>query len=355
MMERLTTHCLAACVTWITLAPATASASQQEFPVHFDLPPTAVAVPADDRDQVTITLRLSSLIQTPAVPKIDQWIVTCRPRGEDIAVVDYFPKTETSSDVSSPIQVEQSQETTRSIGIHLDGSYGHTAGGNASASSADKDRESVQYSRVAPVQAVSAAGTIDRGRGVYFKLRWTATQILEGEKQFQVTLQVPRGWRGSLMDVSVRADRHETKFGGLDEETVVLGAAEFVVAAYREGDGEALAQAQRLSNTEQDLRRLAMRASQKQPIRTLPQMLRHVVAKFDSDSDPSDTRWVNRLVTGRADPHLDKTIHKLPMPLRIAALQYADVRQEFSEMSRGTVATASDTHDHTLVGKPVLP
>ena len=354
-MERLTTHCLAACITWITFTPATASESQQAFPVHFDLPPTAAAVPTDDRDQVTITLRLSSLIQTPAMPKIDQWIVTCRPRGEEIAVVDYSPKTETFSDVSSPIQVEQSQETTRSIGIHLDGSYGPTAGGNASAASADKDRESVQFSRVAPVQAVSAAGTIDRGRGVYFKLRWTATQILEGEKQFQVTLRVPQGWRGSLMDVSVRADRHETKFGGLDEETVILGAAEFVVATYREGDGEALAQARRLSNTERDLRRLAMRVNQKEPIRTLPQMLRHVVAKFDANSNSNDTRWVNRLVTGRADPHLDKTINKLPMQLRIAALQYADVRDEFSAMSRGPVATTSDGRDQTLVGKPVLP
>ncbi|KAA1259727.1 hypothetical protein LF1_22640 [Rubripirellula obstinata] len=329
--------------------------------VHFDLPPTAAAVSDVDPAEVTISLRLSSMIQSPSMPRIDQWIVTCRPRGEGVTVVDYFPRTETGSDVSTPIQIKRSKEKSQSVGVHLDGTYPHIAGGTAAADRGEKNLESVQFDRTAPVQAVSAAGTIDRGRGVYFKLRWTATQVLEGEKLFQVTLRVPANWRGSLIDVSVRADRNEKKFGGLDQEIVTVGAANFVVATYRDGDLESQARAAELAEAEYELRNLAKTIDRQTSIRSLPQMLRHMVAKFDGDSKATDTHWVGRLISGRADPHLDKSINRLPMSLRVAALDYADCRDTFAELSRSHANAPDsnldknlDTRDQVLVAKPTL-
>lgn len=329
--------------------------------IHFDLPPTTAAIPdanpGADPNVVTLSLRLSSMIQSPSMPRIDQWIVTCRPRGEGVSVVDYFPRTETASDVSTPIQVKRSKEKTQSLGVHLDGTYGYIAGGNAAADRGEKDVESVQFDRTAPVHAVTAAGTIDRGRGVYFKLRWTATQVLEGEKLFQVTLRVPAGWRGSLVDVSVRADRNEKKFGGLDQETVTVGTADFVIATYREGDVQSQTRAAELADAEYDLRNLAKSSQHQASIRSLPQMLRHMVAKFDSDSQVTDTHWVTRLISGRADPHLDKAINRLPMSLRIAAIDYADRRDDFAELSDANspaYAQNIDQRDQVLVAKPML-
>ena len=334
-------------------SPTMNSAVAQEA-VRFDLPPTVVATTQSAPNLVTLTLRLSSMIQSPSVPRIDQWMVTCRPRGENMAVVDYFPGTETASDVSTPIQVKRSQENSQSLGIQLDGSYPHIAGATAGADVATKDSESVQFERTAPVHAVTAAGTIDRGRGVYFKLRWTATQVLEGEKQFLVTMRVPDGWRGSLFDVSVRAERTEKKFGGLDRETVTLGAADFVIAAYREGDSQAQVQASELVRAEDDLRKIAATTHVRQPIRSLPGMLRHVIAKFDADSNVAGTQWVSRLISGRADPHLDKAIVKLPMPLRLAALDYADCRDDFNHLSQSDSGSHLDQQDQVVVTKPML-
>jgi hypothetical protein len=321
--------------------------------VHFDLPPTAAATTENDPNVITFTLRLSSMIQSPSMPRIDQWMVTCHPREEGLLVVDYSPRTETASDLSTPIQTKLSQEKTQSLGLHLDSSYSHVAGATAAADNGVKNIESVQFDRTAPVHAVTAAGTIDRGRGVYFKLRWTATQVLEGEKQFQVTLRVPQGWRGSLMDVSVRADRTEKKFAGLDQETVTVGSAHFVIATYRDGDQDAYQYAIRLASAERELRTLAKTMEGHQSIRSLPQMLRHVVAKFDHDSQIADTRWVSRLISGRADPHLDKAINKLPMSLRIAALDYADCRDDFAALSQRH-SSPTDESDQVLVAKPRL-
>ena len=215
-----------------------ASASHPDW-VRFDLPPTTMAVSEEDPEIVTITLRLSSMIASPTMPRAtaprtDQWIVTCRPRTlresgdgagisrSNLSVIDYFPRTETASDVSSPIAVKQSEEQTQTTGLSVDATYHPLLQGQLGADHGSKSTSTLEFNRHAPVQAVTAAGTIDRGHGVYFKLRWTATQVLEGEKQFKITLRVPHDWRGSLIDVSVRADRTETRLGGFDQETVTL-------------------------------------------------------------------------------------------------------------------------------------
>ena len=343
-------------IVWIALL-ADSPVSRSADLVLFDLPPTAAAVSVVDPSEITFSLRLSSMVQSPSMPRIDQWIVTCRPRGEGVSVVDYSPRTETASDLSTPIKVKRSKEKTRSFGLDLDGAYGSIADANATAENGETNTESVQFDQTAPVQAVTAAGTIDRGRGVYFKLRWTATQVLEGEKLFRVTLRVPEGWRGSLMDVSVRADRNEKKFGGLDEETVTVGAADFVVATYRSGDIESQTRAIELAEAEYELRNLAKSVEHRASIRSLPQMLRYVVAKIDGDSPSNDNRWIGRLISGRADPHLDKSIRRLPMSLRIAALDYAGCRDDFTELSQaghGSIQRTCNREDHVLVAKPIL-
>ena len=49
--------------------------------VHFDLAPIVAAYPSDadplDPALVTLELRLSSMIESPKVPPIDQWMVQC--------------------------------------------------------------------------------------------------------------------------------------------------------------------------------------------------------------------------------------------------------------------------------------
>ncbi|MGI9473024.1 MAG: hypothetical protein ACR2NZ_15900 [Rubripirellula sp.] len=322
---------------WLLLAGLTTSIAHaaQRPTVHFDLPPTAAAeAVGDEMTLVTVELSLSSMIDTTEVPRIDQWLVRCQPRGKAISIADYAPRTETSSDLVSSIQVKRTEEESNSLGVGVNGNYGHAVHGNAGLDHSKKNTNSMQFDRVAPLHAVTASGTINRGRGVYFKLRWTAQQVLEGEKTFRLTLRVPATWRGGLVDVSVLAQSEKKSFAGWDRETQTLGSANFVVAVYRQGDRDAAAKARTLSDAEFALRSVIIEHRTAQKVTSIPSMLRHVAKKFELESVSTSEMWLQRLLLDRADAHMDAEIRKLPMPVRVAVLDYVDERDNFLAMHR---------------------
>jgi hypothetical protein len=315
--------------------------------VKFDLPPTVVADPAGPSDLVSIQLRLSSMIETPEPLAVSQWVVRCVPRDQAIMIADYAPRTETGSEFATPIQVKQTAEESKSAGISVDAAYGHLARANLGSDHAKKNSDSVQFDRVAPLQVVTAAGTIQRGHGVYFKLRWTATQVLEGEKTFQITMRVPPGWRGGLVDVSVIAQSESKSLAPWDRDPKTIGSAEFVVAAYRSGDHEAEQLARSVSTAELTLRELADRAALRSRGKSLPGLLQQFATKLDLEPSRDQDQWVQRLVTGRADPYFDHRIKKLPMPIRVAVLDYIDRRDEFNRLT-------GDSDQSVIAAKPAL-
>ena len=306
--------------------------------IHFDMPPTIVAAQLDSTDTgsgdsklVRCDLRLSSLIASPGVPRIDQWLVRCQPRDPQVQIVDYTPRSEFASDIEGAIQVKISDEQSSGMGISLDGDYAKVAKGGLAADQATKHIESQQFNRIAPVQSVVASGSINRGRGVYFKLRWTAQQVLEGEKSFQLTLRVPQQWRGSLIDVSVVAETEYRSFG--TNQTKTLGAAEFVVASHLVGDSNAAQLAHRVAKAEQSLHQLSHTCAVHTSPQSLPAMIRHVAAKLDLDNPRPSTNWVKRLLIGKADPYFDKEIARLPMEARVAAIEYCEARDDFKTLA----------------------
>jgi hypothetical protein len=322
-------------MTALLLCLAIVPAQASEAVIQFDLPPTMVAETVT-QDTATLTarceLRISSLIATPGTPVIDQWLVQCQPRDPAIRIVDYAPKTEADSDVEGPIQIKISDEQTGSVGLSLDGNYGHSLHGGVGADRGSKSTNSRQYNMAAQAQTVTAAGTINRGRGVYFKLRRSAHQILEGEKVFQITLRVPRHWRGSLIDVSVVAQSERKSLGGWDRQVKTLGASKFVVAAYAGGDTEAEKLSRQLAEAEQHLQDWASTQTAHRDT-SLPALLRQVAVKLELEQPEQDLRWIRRLMAGDADPYLDQEIQRLPMDVRIAVLEYCELREEFDRLS----------------------
>ncbi|NND96085.1 MAG: hypothetical protein HKN47_02010 [Pirellulaceae bacterium] len=332
----------------LTLASVVSAATFADEPViHFDLPRTIPAVAAgDDPTLVVCDLRLSSLIASPSVPQIDQWLVLCQPRDRAVQIADYAPRTELASHIDGPIQIKTTAEKSKSLGLSLEGHYGNTANGSIGADSGSKQIESRQFNQIAAVQAVTASGSINRGRGVYFKLRWTSQQVLEGEKSFKLTLRVPKQWRGGLIDVTVRAQSMQRGFAGWDKQVKTLGGAKFVVAAHRSGDSSAAQLANEVADAEHKLRQLSQQHRITGSPQTLSTMLRHVAAKLDLDSPRPSDGWITRLLTGHADPYLDREISRLPMDIRVAALDYHDARDQFASL------TGSDDHaQQTLTGE----
>lgn len=334
--------------------------------IRFDMAPTVAARPADpptiETTATTILddgvasqivqceLRLSSLIASPSVPQIDQWLVQCTPRDPAMRLVDYSPRTELSSGIEGPIQFKITDEESSSLGLNVNSSYGSIAHGNVGADSGKKNLVTQQYNQIAAVQAVTASGTINRGQGVYFKLRWTATQVLEGEKVFKLSLRVPRSWRGGLIDVNVTAQSAKKTFGGFDTQIKTLGAADFVVAAYRSGDTEATQHASELMSAEQHLRHVSRRLGRSTKPTSLPSMLRHVAAKFDLDEPPRSGNWIGRLTAGQIDPYIDREINRLPMDVRIAAIEYHDKRVAFKRLTNRSNIANSTVTDSSIAG-----
>lgn len=318
----------------VSLAPAPSASADQDPVVDFDLPAIVEARPVvtetSDSHHVTIELRLSAIIETPEMPHVDQWLVQCRPRGSEVTIVDYSPRTETASNMAGPIQVKQTLEAANAVGISVDGAYGHMIG-NAGADVSKKSIDSLQFDRVAPLHAVTASGTINRGRGVYFKLRATAQQILDGEKCFKITLEVPAEWRGGLIDVDVVAQSGRKKFAW-ERDSKTIGSQHFVVAAYRRGDQQAAELAEALTAAETSLRQIAAEHRASAP--RIPTLLKSLATKLQLDPSSSDS-WVQRLILNQADPRLDEEICDLPMPIRIAVLDYADLRDQFVSISTG--------------------
>lgn len=327
-----------------------------DFTIHFDLPPVVATKPSQsdptDPTLVTVQLRMSSMISSPEMPSIDQWLVKCQPRDQDMSIADYAPRTEASSDVSTPIQIKQTKEESQSVGVSLEGTYGHLAHGNLGSDHGKKNVSTTEFHRHAPVQAVTAAGTINRGRGVYFKLRWTAQQILEGEKVFDVTFRVPSWWRGSLLDVSVLAQAQRKTFGGLDREIKTIGAGNFVVAAYRGGDEQAGARARELADAEFALREVARSLATRGSAPSLPSMLRQVAMMLDLESNQPNGKWLPRLLVGSANPYSDREITNLPLEIRLAAIDYADSREEFAALNQNHRQLEDSDADRVIVAKP---
>jgi len=306
-------------------------------PISFDLPPVASATadPADPR-VVHVEFPLSVHVGDRSA-QVDQLSVVIRPRFAHAQLVDYSPRTLTESDIDGSIQIRRTEEDSRTIGLGLNAHY--FASGTAAADMADKQIESVEFQRRAGVRAVVTSGTIERGHGVAFKLRRTGQQVLEGEKLFAVSLEVPASWRASLIDVAVAAEHLDQQFftGAVDVKTV--GRSTFCVAIHRGGDVGAAKLASRLSRQEMRLRTIAKREPRTKGIAAVfPVSLGSVFEKRGRRDG-----WVERIIAEQADVYLDEQIAELPVSQRVAVLDYAEARDEFLDLNRTEESTGPRT------------
>ena len=326
-------------------------ASAEKPIIQFDIPPMIEAKVDNGGDRasalartVSVEIPLSSMIATPKAPRIDQWLVRIVPRDPSMVLEDYSPRTELASDYAGSIQIKQTDESSNAVGTTLHGAYGPVTRFQSGIDHGSKSTDSVQLEKIAPVQAVIASGTILRGRGVYFKLRWTSQQVLEGEKRFHLIFRVPNHWRGGLIDVSVVATTASESIAPWQREPVHLGQADFVVAVPVAGDQQARQRAVQMYRAEEELRLAAHKNAQHQSGKSLGALIRLIAQQFEFE-DESET-WMERLMANRADPHMDGDIRKLPMALRVAVLEYVEQREQFLAINRHAPRTES------VVAKP---
>ena len=305
--------------------------------IQFDMPAVVPAVDttcAGATDEITVDLVLSSLIvnasedEIQASPPLEHLVVRCALRDR-FPIVDYAPKTELQSDFATPISFSKKDERTDSFGLSINGNAPPYGAGHLGTDDSKKRSDATEFQRHAPMQAVIASGTTDRGHGVYFKFRWTAVQVLEGEKHFQVTFVVPRGWRGGLIDIDVTATATEQPLFG-PAKLKTIANQRFIVATHRQSDPAAARLALRLAELDRKLAAYANRR-ESSPTHSLADFLKRLLTS-DSTSQTHPTDWYRRVTSDRADPYVDEQIRELPMPVRVAVLDYVDAVRELTQI-----------------------
>lgn len=350
--------------------PANPFTPMSESGVRFDVPQVVEATLVDPSAPspnlggdilVNIELTLSVIVDSLAAPKIDQLLVEISPRGGSAIVTDYAPRTELASNYSGGIEVQRTDETTRTVSMGVDGRYPPAAGGSVTATQGDRNTEMMKYNRVAPMHLIAASGTTRRGRGVYFKFRSTDQQIIEGDRVLRMTLQVPASWRGELVEVMIAGDSHRTGFSsgvanltGLNSRPQRVGTGRFLVAAYRSDCPDARHSARQLADAEAAMRSHvhAIQAGEASPLSpplgNPASILRHVSRRIDwSDAFNRDlagkaTVALHMALEGSLQPHTDQDFRDLPVDSRAAFLGYLAARKEFGRVSRMTRQPATE-------------
>jgi hypothetical protein len=213
--------------------------------VAFDLPssiecrdvtPANFATANPTLKVVEAKVRISARLVEGTPAEIVEFFYVLR-TARAMRVKDYLPNTKLESAVAEDhIEVTDATEngkTTAAEAQVLLNPFG--LGGSHSQSS--KKSESSHYKQIAAKDLVLASGTIDREHGVFFRLRPSRTDSLEGGKEFAVVAIVPKGWRGGLCTISCTAKANKRSM--VSTSIVPSGSEQTQIGMYLAGDLDA--------------------------------------------------------------------------------------------------------------------
>jgi hypothetical protein len=230
---------------------------------------------------------------------------------------DFRPQTTTHSSYAGNLNVESTDEKLRSLGLAATGAVEPVKlTGNANLSS--KNGEKVRYELLPPLETLTASGTLERGTGVYFKMKSSPQHTLEGSRDFVAVLRVDEKWRGGLVAVQAQAFRKSGK---------LAGDAHFLLALHLANDPNAKDAAERLLVAEALLRKLAKHLAKDIKNNSLPTVahrLGHSLSVVDAKIDKD---WLDQVVFS-ADSTEVRGYARLPRRVREATQAFARARRE---------------------------
>lgn len=254
MLRRASFHAL----FLLAVLPATLFAAPPR--VHFDasttaecrdVTPAAFADTYPEERIIEATVRVSALLTEGREEDFAELLLVIDSPEKRLRVADFAPKTELFSDVVGTIEAKTSTEKTKNtefkLGSVFAANYGaasvqvlpsitHTLGQNNSLSET--------YQRLPSKSLALASGTIHGEHGVFFKLKRSPQNSLEGAKDYTCLFVVPKTWRGDWLVVSVQARGLNKMF--LSKTLEECGRAQILVGLYAAGDAEAKAHVERV-------------------------------------------------------------------------------------------------------------
>ncbi len=234
---------LAASATLVSLAPdAQASGPPRvRFDVTLliacrDVTPPEFAATRPGEKLLEAAFNISSLIECGKESDLDQFFYRIESPEHSLHIVDHLPRTEVASNVVGHIAVERHDESSAQLGGALGAAYPPFSKAEVSGQLGSKSGLQVRYEMLPPKELLAASGTLDRERGVFFKLRPSGQTSLEGAKQFVCVFRVPCGWRGDYIRITCQATGYRRGLVSSLDAKCPSGEASFLVGLYAEGD-----------------------------------------------------------------------------------------------------------------------
>lgn len=202
-----------------------------------DVTPTKCAAAYPDVKVIEGTIRISASLEEGTEDSIVDFTYMISSPEMRLKILDYLPNTMLESRFADDrIEVIDRVEDTDTTNLEALAGYSIFSLA-ASRSQVNRRSESNQYERIAPKALVLASGTMNRGHGVFYKLRRSNTVSLEGAKEFTFLARVPKTWRGDWCTVVCTSRANKRNL--LGNSIVSAGATRVDVGLHLTGDKEA--------------------------------------------------------------------------------------------------------------------
>lgn len=305
--------------------------------VHFDVPYVVtarditccefqLAYPHDKL--IEVKLQISSLLQEGNEADLRQYLFSIVSPQRTMTVVDYLPKTLHESPLAGNVAIEKNHQKTASIGVSVKGQYEASPEAGFNSGVGEKKESSVRYELLPPLESVTASGTILRGSGVYFKLKATDRNLLEGAREVAMILRVPKNWRADYLHVRCEADGYARSVVRSLDQIVPAGERDFLVVVYLEGDEQARAVAHATAQREIHLRRVA--AARQARHDSKPSLPKFIPLPPSPSKASASMDWLSSFLYSGASSAIPAQV---AADVRQAAIDYEAARRELRKMS----------------------
>jgi hypothetical protein len=349
------------CLSIISMASSSGSTVVAgDSPIEFDVPAMlsvheimpADTAPISPYKIIEVVVPVTSEIQANDRKHINEFRFDISWNQKLFPVVDYGPKSQTTSHIEGLIAVEQSHNSGGGISLNANSDKLEVLKLNSKADVSNQKNSRKSYQEIPEHQTLVASGTIKRGTGVFFRFHPSRTETLEGGREVVVAYRVARNWRGGVLRVECRANGQRKIFGNITEP---IDAAEvFIVPVYTAGDQPSLTAATDFVRAEIDLKKSWYSSQTQNMLSTKPHstfrwpLVESAMESFhlagfsqgragashQSNSSQIPKQWVHRLIQSGDERYLSRYQSALPTSVQTSAASFLSARQKLVEFSK---------------------
>lgn len=325
-------------VLCIAAALCAAPAEAKPPRVRFDTAPSVACREVTDDEFASVNpgerlleakFEISSLLDSGSEADLTEFFFRMTSPQQSFRIADYSPRTKLASEYVGGIAIEKKQEDSKGVGLAVAGGWaGAHVTGHGDAGT--KNTLTTKYELVAAAESVTASGTIQSGYGVYFKVRRSRQDTLEGAKEYQLIFRAPRQWRGDILQVHCEARGMQRGIVHQLDEEVRCGFSQFPIALYLVGDEEAKSIAEQFAKSNHRLRSTAFKSRDEINRRSYPTVLHELGGLLELTEPKIPPSWLEQVLSDGAPSY--EFENRLPAQVRTAASDYLVAKRELRKL-----------------------